>query len=272
MAKELSLNTFFDIFKEALPGFITALPEQLFGGLYTCFGGIIGMLAKKLGWEETIEEYKQKATDIVTDAITSIDKDLGVARTGSQRALTQFFSKSKTSLGLEESTLAATQRATESVATNFFKDGIPKLDDQGRPVDAYVAAIALRTELATLYKGDGINSVGILPTNIPKAEREKLAEAYATYFTGVPQGATIVDLAAQPPTTGLVAMLASTQMKRHAEGFVKESLREDDIAMPIDAKLLASAAANSKVTGGDTVKTNNGPPAGINPNKAVVGK
>lgn len=268
MAKEFSFDFIFDYLKEAGTSLISNPGDKIYNFFDGITGGFLGMILKGLGLEKDVAELKTKADVVGNELTASLDKDLVTARTATTKQITQFFEKNKSSLKLDDQTLASIQQATQDVAgsTGFYKEGIPKLDEKGRPIKAYATAIDFRATLVTQLKGDG-TSIGALPESIPKAERDQLAETYATLISGVPADATLIDLAAKPPTTGLVAMLASTQTKRHAEGFVKESLREGDIAMATDTKFLASMAANPKIAGGDDVKTNTPPPAGHNPNK-----
>lgn len=257
-----SLAKMWESVKDSIPGWISSWKDTFIDGAFS-FLGIFGMIP---GLAEVKQGLKEQASALQDKALSSLDPDLIMARSSTQKEVTSFFGKAKTGLNLSENIQTHLEKSAQDVATEFYKANIPALDaDHKLPLASYNAVIAYRKDVLIPYLIGGGNSAGVLPLG-DSAKREAEANRIATLITGVSADATWQSLAAKPPTFGLANTLAHTQSARYAEGFVKGTLPESAIAMNADTKLLV--ASNANITGVTNVKKTEMLPPAATPPKA----
>lgn len=261
MAEKSTFDSLWEGLKQLLPGGsfgggISALFDSLISKFTGMFGGIFSFLAGPLGISDKIDEFKNKAAEFTENVIAKVDQDLVTARKGTATAIDSYFETNGSKLGLEGEILARITADTKATATEFYTVGIPALNE-GRPVEAYSAALKYRKQLVDYLVGDGESTIGALAPETKN--REQTAEQIATAITGIPAGATLATVAAAPPKAGLAATLAAVQTTVGTEGFVKDSLQATDITMAMDNTAKAQTAAKEavantpQVTGAATV-------------------
>jgi hypothetical protein len=230
------------MFSDSLPGFLKGLPGKLMSSITD--NPIISFLTKLFNLEGTIDSAKNKLTETTEGLLATTAPDLTAATAGSISAVGSFFSTNKTALDVDNKILKVIEADSTKVAKAFFENGVPPLDADGRPTNAYKVALDYRTQLVEYLGGADNTSVGALDPKL--ANRDAVIERIATLVTGIPTDATIVTLAATPPTTGIAGMLTSAQITLNDKNLTKGSLKQSDITMRIDVSIAAPAANEIK--------------------------
>ena len=248
------LNTIKDFFTKGKFGFLSDLFSSLTSPFESIFS-TISEIGKKTGHEDAtsgftglLAQFKQWFSSTI---LGKVDHDAVLAQQtiAANLDLAKVFTPVATSAGLDETTAKDLQEMAKGGATDFLKEGIPSLDQYGKPTASLSAAIDLHDKIVKYLAGEG-NNMGQLAANnlsMPPAERKQKAEAIASYITGLPPqpegGYDLPSLLINLPKSGLAGMFLAAQTKTKAQGYVKDGLTADDLALTLNMAELKTALA-----------------------------
>ena len=245
--------------------------KSILGSLTSALDGIMDLF-------NTLGGITKKDFSPITNGLSGLfggikeklDEGASKGSKGATAAVEKYFEDNAATLGLDEATLKTVKEHALKTVTDFFADGVPKLNENNRPFEAYKSALKLRNQLMIDLIGDGESTEGALDIKLPN--RDAVADRIATMITGVPAqmpgsngqpaDTTAIMLAANPPTAGLIAVLANLMVTMNAEGFDGKTFQTDGIVMnsaPAPVNTLSNLPTNSSITNGTQVNTNGSP-------------